>query len=137
MNQQLHSPLAASEALREAVLGTSVGDAECASLAATWRNGANNSKEIFGDQAFRRAGDGVRSQPINKGLVDLNMLTLSQITLANAQIIAAEYRQAELDLLNDEEFDDLISRAVDHVSRTKRRFEMWNQRMAPMGLSAT
>ena len=28
-------------------------------------------------------------------------------------------------LLHDDEFSDFISRAVDHIKRTKRRFEIW------------
>lgn len=108
---------------------------DIARLSDEWKTGVSNSVKIFGDQAFRRAGDGVRSQPINKALVDLNMLTLSRTSAERAEEIAQDYRTAELDLLNNAEFDDLISRAVDHVSRTKRRFEMWNERMAPLGLA--
>lgn len=106
-------------------------------LATEWKNGVRNAVAIFGNQAFRRASDGLRSQPINKALVDLNMLTLSHTNFENALAIAPDYRQAELDLLNNDEFDDLISRAVDHVSRTKRRFAMWNESMAAFGLSAS
>lgn len=112
-------------------------DHQVLALTTEWRVGVANSIAIFGNQAFRRAGDGTRSQPINKALVDLNMLTLSKISAARAGEIAEEYRRAELELLGNAEFDDLISRAVDHVSRTKRRFQLWNERMGPLGLSAS
>lgn len=105
-------------------------------LKTDWLKALKNSVAIFGSQAFRRASDGSRSQPINKALVDLNMLTLSNIDLNIATNISKDYQKAELSLLCNDDFDDLISRSVDHVSRTKRRFNLWNETMQTLGLRA-
>lgn len=114
-----------------------IADTELQSLKNDWKRGVRNSVAIFGNQAFRRAGDGTRSQPINKALVDLNMLTLSKISLERAKEVSERYQELELELLNDQEFDDLIARSVDHVSRTKRRFQLWNDKFAELYMSAS
>jgi len=53
-------------------------------------------------------------------------------TLAQADEIRADFRVRFNELLADAEFDDLISRAVDHTTRTKRRFALWEEKFSDL-----
>jgi len=75
-------------------------------------------------ECFRRP----KSKPINKALFDLVALAASQTSLEKAMKNREEFRESYFELLKNEEFEDLISRAVDHKKRTERRFELWQQK---------
>ena len=76
-------------------------------------------------ECFRRDPNS-KTRVINRALFDLVMLQATKITLGDATAKRNVFRQNFTALLNDVEFKDLISRAVDHTKRTKRRFEMWD-----------
>ena len=77
-------------------------------------------------ECFRRVPLG-KSRAINRALFDLIMKTASKVEVDQASKFRKEIRQIYTELLTEnEEFQDLISRAVDHTKRTKRRFEMWD-----------
>jgi hypothetical protein len=71
-------------------------------------------------EVARRAG-------VNRALFDLTMNTAVNITREEAPALRDAFRERYATLLNDEEFSDLISRAVDHTKRTKRRFAKWEE----------
>ncbi|MFO6429290.1 DUF262 domain-containing protein [Erythrobacter sp. W302b] len=105
-------------------------------LRVTWLTGLNNAISIFGvKDAFRRPTIGARSAPINKALVDMHMLSLCDLPRETALEIADEYQAVHNALLLNEEFSDLISRAVDHKSRTTLRFALWNTAMVHLNIS--
>ncbi|MGK5043291.1 DUF262 domain-containing protein [Janthinobacterium sp. GB1R12] len=79
-------------------------------------------------ECFRRDPNS-KTRVINRALFDLVMLQATKITVAEATAKRNIFRQNFTTLLNDMEFKDLISRAVDHTKRTKRRFEMWDAAM--------
>lgn len=115
--------------------GQAFTDQKLAKLRKVWEQGISNAVTVFGiKDAFRRPTDGPRSAPINKALADMNMLSLCSMSAERIQEISPEYRAAHNTLLNDEEFSDLIGRAVDHKSRTTRRFGLWNAAMAHLGV---
>lgn len=62
------------------------------------------------------------------------MFTASHVDAQTASAKSADFNLAYEDLLEDEEFLDLISRSVDHKKRTDRRFEMWLEKMRQIGL---
>jgi len=64
---------------------------------------------------------------INRALFDLTMYSAARVSQNKAKSRRARVRAQYSSLLRLEEFNDLISRAVDHTKRTNRRFEMWNQ----------
>lgn len=76
-------------------------------------------------ECFRRAA----AKPLNRALFDLVTSSAKDLTKEKAESVRERFRKAYADLENDEEFQDLISRAVDHTSRTKRRFEIWGEQM--------
>lgn len=76
-------------------------------------------------ECFRRPG----STSINRALFDLIMDLASKITVETARKKKAQFRTAFDALCADDDFQDYISRSVDHKSRTERRFEIWNKRM--------
>lgn len=99
-------------------------------LRKSWKKTITNCLIVFSPQeCFRRVDQGQKRRVINRALMDLVMTTLversDQIVLQNANDFSRRYAA----LLGDEEFKDLISRAVDHKSRTLRRFEIWNDRL--------
>lgn len=109
--------------------------AQLESLRNEWIQALSNSVQIMGDNCFRREGPPGKTQPINKALVDLNMLTLRSLNGDAIPNLADDYLDVQAALLADPAFDDLISRAVDHKKRTENRFAMWNQAMGVLGLS--
>lgn len=75
------------------------------------------------NECYRREG----SRAINRALFDLIAYSTSKVDVNRAEEIKADFREVYAALLDNEEFQDLISRSVDHTKRTKRRFEMWNE----------
>lgn len=63
-------------------------------------------------------------------LMDLTMSSLVQVPDSRVSDIADAFYQRYVDVLEDDEFDDLITRAIDHKSRTLRRFEIWREKVA-------
>jgi hypothetical protein len=74
-------------------------------------------------ECFRRP----KSKPINKALFDLVALAASDVSIAQATQNRDKFRETYFKLLENVEFEDLISRAVDHKKRTERRFALWQQ----------
>lgn len=91
-------------------------------LQAGWSRALSNSLIWFEPRnCFRRPG----SRVMNRALFDLVTLFASEMSAADATRIKDQFLQCYQQILNNAEFKDLISRSVDHTSRTKRRFEMW------------
>lgn len=74
-------------------------------------------------ECFRRP----KSRSINKALFDLVALSAAKIKVNKAQRIRSKFREDYFEIFENEEFEDLISRAIDHKSRTLRRFEIWHK----------
>lgn len=73
-------------------------------------------------ECFRRKG----SRAINKALFDLIARSASKLSPTDARKVRAAFRKRYYELLEEPEFSDLISRAVDHKKRTLKRFELWD-----------
>lgn len=102
-----------------------------AKLRTVWEQTIANCLIVFPPQdCFRRIDveEGKR-RVINRALMDLVMTTLAGRPENQVQEIAGKFARRYAALMNDEEFQDLISRAIDHKSRTLRRFEIWNDRL--------
>lgn len=81
------------------------------------------------DECFRR-NQTTKPLPINRALFDLVMLTAATTDPSLAHSRRRQVREAYSRLLSDDEFNDLISRAVDHASRTARRFQIWDSELS-------
>lgn len=78
-------------------------------------------------EAFRRP----ESRAINRALFDLAMRFADRVaSVDQAKAIKDDFRERYFALLQNPEFADLISRAVDHTKRTRRRFELWQAAFA-------
>lgn len=96
-----------------------------------WENMLKVSTALFAPlECFRRP----KSKLINKSLFDLVSFTARHIDLAQAVDNRARFRRDYFDLIQTEEFEDLISRAVDHKKRTERRFEIWREKFEWLGI---
>ncbi|NQV47114.1 MAG: DUF262 domain-containing protein [Rhodospirillaceae bacterium] len=78
------------------------------------------------DECFRRK----ESRAINRALFDLVASSAKYLSEGEAKKIRSRFRKKYTSLGKNTEFQDLISRAVDHKKRTTRRFEIWNDKMA-------
>jgi hypothetical protein len=93
-------------------------------LSKTWEKAINNSLVLFKpDEAFRRPG----STSINRALFDLITFFAARSSYDQLSGNKTEFKKKFKSLMANLEFQDLISRAVDHTKRTKRRFELWEQ----------
>ncbi|WP_042726175.1 hypothetical protein [Chthoniobacter flavus] len=75
-------------------------------------------------ECFRRLPP--TSKTINRALFDLVMFSAMAVRPGEAAKIRPKVRKRFAELMRNEEFLDLISRAVDHKKRTLRRFEIWS-----------
>ena len=92
---------------------------------AIWKHSIDVALEWFSEkECFRRLPLG-RSRAVNRALFDLIMLSAADTDKKDAKSRRSNFRENYRNLLANKEFNDLISRAVDHKKRTKRRFEMW------------
>ena len=57
------------------------------------------------------------------------MYTVSRMDENEVRDTAPRFRELYAELLGNEEFQDLISKSVDHKSRTQRRFVLWDAEM--------
>lgn len=97
-------------------------EATIGDLREQWDNMLSTATILFEpSECFRRP----ESKPINKSLFDLVSHTASRLDARQAKSIKRRFRREYYALLKTEEFEDLISRAVDHTKRTQRRFEIW------------
>lgn len=110
-----------------ACLGRKFSDQKIGDLRNKWHSSLDVCLELFDHSAcFRRP----KSKAINRALYDLLMYTASQITVETAKSKKTQFLESYTNLLKDTEFEDLISRSVDHKKRTDRRFQIWNHSVA-------
>ena len=101
-----------------------------AALAIAWKSAIENCLIVFAPHnCFRRSIEGKRRSVINRALMDLVMTTMADRSTKDIERHSEEFRNCFVGLLQDEEFQDLISRAIDHKSRTLRRFAIWHDRI--------
>lgn len=107
--------------------GKKYPQAQIDKLRLAWQSAIDTSLMWFDPhECFRRLPAG-KSRAINRALFDLTTHTATKIGAANAATLRKDIRREYQRLVNEPEFSDLISRAVDHTKRTKRRFELWNK----------
>ena len=111
-------------------------DAEASeALGDVWRQTIDRCLIVFEpDECFRRStveADG-KKKAINKALMDIVLNSFTGITDAYCKEHRDAIRQKLINVQTDptdihqgENFDELVSRAVDHTSRVKKRFKIW------------
>lgn len=115
-----------NEAARD---GVHYDDYKIESLRSLWELTLGKVLNVFDEKECFRREQGVKAKAVNRALFDLVMISCAKAVDADVDIDRSEFRRRYYDLLLDEEFGDLIGRAVDHTRRAKRRFEMWNNAM--------
>jgi hypothetical protein len=112
--------------------GRTYSDEETQNLYQVWSSAIDTSLVWFSPrECFRRIPLG-KSRAINRALFDLVMLTAARVEIKTASGLRDDVRHQYKELLQIEEFQDLISRSMDHTKRTKRRFEMWEERIGEL-----
>ncbi len=99
-------------------------------LETLWKSTIDKCLTVFEPgECFRRLPVKGRSTVVNRALMDLTMSSLAQVSDTKIQSVASEFYQRYVDVIQDDEFADLITRAIDHKSRTLRRFEIWRKKV--------
>lgn len=102
--------------------GRRYSDDKIKDLEYTWNRAISSSLIWFEPkECFMRPG----SRAVNKALFDLIANFAKNFSVAQAAACRDEFRQLYAELMDDEEFSDLVGRSVDHTTRTRRRFEVW------------
>ncbi|MBU2999538.1 DUF262 domain-containing protein [Roseovarius nubinhibens] len=111
--------------------GRKLNETEIDDLRQTWREALAVALVWFEPlRCFRRPD----SKAINRALFDLIMKTATSINAQTAMQKRPHFQKAFEEIMADDDFQDLISRSVDHKSRTEKRFAMWNEKMAEIDL---
>ena len=113
-----------------AMRGRDFSEVVLADLEAAWKTAIDNCLVVFSPrECFRRVDNGKLQRVVNRALMDLALTSLVDKDVATIIKNAEEFKAHYLRLFNDDEFQDLISRSIDHKSRTLRRFEIWQERL--------
>ena len=105
-------------------------DEKLGDLAQTWKGAIDNCLAVFPPRdCFRRPAQEGKRQVVNRALMDLIMTTMAPRPRDTVLRKVPEFLSQLRVLLQDEEFQDLIGRSIDHKSRTLRRFEIWNEKL--------
>lgn len=99
------------------------------SLDKEWRHTIRNCLIIFDPHECFRRLPLERRQVINRALMDLTMYSLAGVPADVVEANAKLYYQRYTGIVQDEEFAELITRSIDHKSKTMRRFGMWSKRV--------
>lgn len=100
---------------------------EIAELRGAWSRATATSLVWFDKKECFRRIPFEQYRSVNRALFDLTMVTAARVGEKRAAQVRKEFRRRYGLLLQNEEFADLISRAVDHTKRTKRRFDLWDK----------
>ena len=100
-----------------------------ADLERVWKENIDKCLIVFKpDECFRRLPLEKRAV-VNRALMDLTMTSLAHAPESEVSNVAGEFYRRYVAILRNEEFADLITRAIDHKSRTLRRFSMWEEKV--------
>ena len=106
--------------------GRTYSDEKISELRDVWKKTIDNCLIVFRpNECFRRLTENSRLT-INRALMDLVMSTLANRKPNIVRDSAVTFRRYYAEMLSDDSFQDLISRSVDHKSRTIKRFDLWN-----------
>lgn len=109
--------------------GRDYSEREINELTSLWEKTIRNCLTIFEPHECFRRLPLTKRQVINRALMDLTMYSLSNVPKSVVEGNAELFYRRYIELVNDGEFADLITRSIDHKSRTRRRFELWSERV--------
>lgn len=98
-------------------------------LASVWKDTVEKCLLVFRPQECFRRLPIERRAVVNRALMDLTMHSLAEVPNSSIKVAAKEFRLRYINVVQDPEFDDLITRAIDHKSRTTQRFEIWSKQV--------
>lgn len=115
-----------------AKMGRGFSEQKIDALRSSWNTAIENSLVWFSKKECFRKNTTAKSSPINRALFDLVMTTASSMHNDRAKEVRNKFRELYFEILQDHEFIDLVSRAVDHTKRTKKRFEIWQSKFSTL-----
>ena len=98
-------------------------------LEQVWKQTVDKCLLVFSpEECFRRLPLKGR-RVINRALMDLTMYYFARVDTEVVERERESFYDRYVYLLMNAEFDDLITRSIDHKSRTNRRFELWSEKI--------
>lgn len=110
--------------------GRALSEERIQELRGAWSAALENSLIWFTPEECFRSSLDAPAKAINRAIFDLVTQAAASVTADKAHAVRQDFRTRFVRLLQNDEFQDLISRAVDHTKRTKRRFTLWQEAMA-------
>lgn len=109
--------------------GRFYSDSRIEELVSYWISAIEKCLLVFTpSECFRRLPLGKRSV-VNRALMDLTMYSLKDIPEESVKKEAKEFHRRYTEVVSDEEFGDLITRGIDHKTRSLRRFAIWDEKV--------
>lgn len=109
--------------------GRDFSDEQIDRMRSEWTKAMTNSLIWFSPKECFRSSLDSPSKAINRAIFDLVTQAATKISPEKAAAIKGKFRERFMGLLLNVEFQDLISRSVDHTKRTRRRFTLWEEAM--------
>ncbi|AEP09567.1 DUF262 domain-containing protein [Micavibrio aeruginosavorus] len=107
-----------------------------AKLKNAWEESIDKILLVFKpEEAFRRPDEktGKYSRTLNKSIMDLQLYYFSKKSVDFLKQNKKEIRRAFQAILEDDAFKDLLTKSVDHKSRTEARFKKWDEFFGHLG----
>jgi len=98
-------------------------------LSDLWKSTIDKCLLIFSPHDCFRRLPVTKSKVINRALMDLTMCSLANVSQQKVRDISKDFYNRYLKLMNNQDFIDIISKSVDHKSRTLGRFIIWHDEM--------
>ena len=117
--------------------GRRYDDERIGQLERLWKDTVDKCLVIFEPQECFRRIPLQKKTVVNRALMDLTMHSLANTSKEVVERISAEYHRRYQGLLEDTCFLGLITRGVDHKTRTGQRFDMWHRKITSEVLSET
>lgn len=111
--------------------GREYSQAKVDKLGKLFKTTIDKASNVFPEkEVFRRIyPDGRVSKVINRALMDLSMSTLAKIPEQNLGAVKSKFLRNYRAIQQNDEFQDPITKSIDHKSRTTRRFELWQSKV--------
>ena len=96
-------------------------------LLEAFNNGIENCQTVFAKHAFKKLIAETRKyqKPLSRAVFELQMAVLSRLDKAMVKDRASEIKRVFEELYNNQNFNELLTRGIDHRKRFYRRFSMF------------
>ena len=114
--------------------GRRYDDEHIGQLEQLWKDTVDKCLVVFEPQECFRRIPLRKKTVVNRALMDLTMHSLASVPMEVVERISVQYYHHYQRLLEVDCFLELITRGIDHKSRTEQRFDMWHKKITSVVL---